>query len=73
MVKKSRKCASCRSGCIIEGVRRHFREESSGCKKRSGGFAAYQRCDLLVILLLEDNSHEHYTAKYPLIDIESRY
>jgi len=32
----------------------------------------YQRCDLSVILLLEDHSDEHYTAKYPLIDIELR-
>ena len=32
-----------------------------GCEKSS---------DSSVIPLLEDNSHEHYTAKYPLIDIE---
>jgi len=35
---------------------------SSGCKKRSGGSTGYQRCDSSDILLLEDNSDEHYTA-----------
>jgi len=36
------------------------------------GFTRYQRCDLSDILLLEDHSGEHYTAKYPLIDGEPR-
>jgi len=35
-------------------------------------FTRYQRWDLSVILLLEDHSDEHHTAKYPLIDIELR-
>jgi len=43
---------------------------SSGCKKSSGGFTAYQRYDSSDILLLEDNCDEHYTDKDPLIDIE---
>ena len=57
-------------GCVvqIEGVRRRFKEVSSGCKKSSGSFTAYQRCDLADILLLEDNSNKHCTAKSPLID-----
>ena len=62
-------------GCVmrIEGVGRRFKVKvSSGCKKSSGSFTAYQRCDLSDILLLEDHSDEHYTAKYPLIDIELR-
>ena len=46
---------------------RCFKEMSSGCKKSSGGFTGYQRCELSVILLLEDHSDDHYTAKYPLI------
>ena len=59
-------------GCVmrIEGVGRRFKVKvSSGCKKSSGSFTAYQRCDLSDILLLEDHSDD-YTAKYPLIDIE---
>jgi len=66
---------SCHGGCVmrIEGVGRRFRVKvSSGCKKSNGSFTGYRRCDLSVILLLEDHSDEHYTARYPLIDIEPR-
>ena len=60
------------SGCVIEGVGRRFKVKvSSGCKKSNGSFTGYQRCGLSVILLLEDHSDEHYTARYPLIDIEA--
>ena len=48
----------------IEG--RHFKEGHQDVR----GFTRYQICDLSDILLLEDHSDEHYTAKYPLIDVE---
>jgi len=59
-----RKRVSCHSGCVMQKkAYRHFKEVSSGCKKRSGGSTGYQRCNSSDILLLEDNSDEHYTAK----------
>jgi len=72
--KNHRKSASCCGGCVMRiiGIGRwRFKERPEnvifGCKKRSGGFTGYQRCESSVILLLEDNSHEHYTTKYPLM------
>jgi len=38
------------------------------CKKTSGSSTRYQRCDSSVFS--KDHIDEHYTAKYPLIDIK---
>jgi len=57
-----KKCLMSQWLCYAK-VRRFKEKVSLGCKKRSGGSTGYQRCDSSDVLLLEDNSDEHYTAK----------